>query len=320
MQDMIDIIQKKSDHLNEVISNIPKISSSLPDLNLINQNLASINKINFGSYFKNYEIALNNFQKIDFAKISNQLVDISDSLPDYSKIINNHLESFVKLSNSLNFDYFSFYNQKFNFKIGDFENDEDKLVAENYEKNIADFDVEGEKFFEKIKEDDEVELNISFKQCPYFLLDKFKKVFENQGYKKMWNKEDNCLNKLPESIAQDELASYFSYLEEFFNQEKKIFFRFHREVEIWKGGRVDFIFEFKTLFQEFAVEIKIIKKEKDLDYFGTNQLLDYMKRKNIQRGVRLVFNATKKNMDNFENNNIIHYFVNVKQLVSSSLN
>ena len=99
-----------------------------------------------------------------------------------------------------------------------------------------------------------------------------------------------------------------------------MFFRFDKESYVSENGRVDFIFRFINPYREAPVEIKIIDKESNLTHYGTNQLVDYMRRRKYKEGIRLVFNKTKKHKSNFEKGNIIHYFINLNQPTSSSLN
>lgn len=163
------------------------------------------------------------------------------------------------------------------------------------------------------------EILVSFKQDWYQILDELKSTVENWSYKeiKKYNFSENDI--------QSTLAGFLKIIESMLNKNG-IRFRFEKESVVFNNGRIDFIFRFTEPYKEAAVEIKPIKKTSKLDNYGINQLLDYMKRREIKEGIRLIFNYTNDKKESFERKydneqyKIIHYFIDLNQTSSSSLN
>jgi len=271
-----------------------------------------------------YNNALSQFNQINFEDILNTSKLLQNSLPDYSKIfeqIRQPLFDFTKISNQLNLDYFAFYQTKFDFGIGRFKTNEDAEEAEKYEEKIVEFD---ETYKEKVEviERVEPEILVPFKVSWYSLLENIKRGIENRSMKEFWQSiDEKKLKERPEDIGQNIIDSFLHFSESFFNTGS-VRFEFSREDIIFARGRVDFIFRFITPFYKRAlVEIKVIQKEEDLYSFGNLQLLDYMKKRKFDEGIRVVLNATQNhNVKNFESDGIINYFINIWQPTSSSLN
>ena len=170
---------------------------------------------------------------------------------------------------------------------------------------------------EKIEPENLIKIPLSW----YSILEAIKKGVESRAMKEFWLDIDKKkLNQNPEKIGQDIIDSFLHFGESIFNTNNTNF-RFSKEDEVWARGRIDFIFRFTNPYQEIPVEIKVVQKESELNNYGENQLLDYMKKRNFKQGIRLILNATQNHdTSSFEKNNITHFFINIWQPTSSSLN
>lgn len=279
-----------------------------------NSNLPEIIKLNLDAY-NNF---LYDFRKIDFERIL--LPHKTFSLTAVEEIREILLNA-TKIGNQLNFDYLRFYRANFDLQTRNFNSSEEKKQAKSFEQKIIQFDeIKEEKF--KAIERAAPEILIPFKVSWDSILEGIKKGIENRAMKEFWsNINEQKLNDHPENIGQNIIDGFLHFSEDFLNKNC-INFRFSKEDETWARGRVDFIFRFTNpTYEEVPVEIKVITEERDLDNYGELQLLDYMKKRNYKQGIRLVLNATKNhNIKNFERDNIIHFFINIWQPTSSSLN
>jgi hypothetical protein len=256
-----------------------------------------------------YNQIIESFKHLDFSSlIKSQLYKSTKILETLRKPI----FDFTAIGNQLNFDYLRFYTNSFDFDNGGFFDPESEEIDQKYIEKIDKYEKVRKSRFTEIKTDHPVIL-APFKQDWYEILDKLKPAVEN------WYHKQIKKHSFIESDIQTGIASHLDFLENILNVGS-VFFRFEKESYVSENGRVDFIFRFISPYREAPVEIKIIDKESNLLYYGTNQLVDYMKRRKYREGIRLVFNKTKTYQNHFEEDNIIHYFINLYQPSSSSLN
>ena len=269
----------------------------------------SLDQINFDHY------------NIAFSALS-QIKQINFNFSKSFDQIRKELSDFTKFSNQLNFDYFTFYKNSFDFEIGDFKTKEEQEIATKTEEKIEKGSVIFQETIEIIRNNSSENL-LSLKPDWYTILDALKQGIENRAMKEFWDDIDKGkLKKSPEKIGQDIIDGFLHFGENILNTND-IIFRFSREDQISARGRIDFVFRLIILpfYQEIPVEIKVIQDEDQLEDYGKLQLLDYMKKRNWKKGIRLVLNATKNHdVQSFEKDNIIHYFINIWQPTSSSLN
>ncbi len=252
---------------------------------------------------------LEEFRNLDFSPL------VSSQISDYIKtieILRQPVIDFTNISNQLNFDYLKFYTISYDFDKGRFFDSENEEVDQKYIEIIKEFEKVRDSKFTTIQTY-QPDILVHFKQDWYSILDKLKQSIEN-WYHKQINKHN-----FKENDIQTGIASHLDLLEQILNN-RSIFFRFEKESVISENGRVDFLFRFINPYREAPVEIKVIEKESYLSYYGTKQLLDYMQRRKYSQGIRLVFNKTNIQYSHFEEDNIIHYFINLHQPASSSLN
>lgn len=153
-----------------------------------------------------------------------------------------------------------------------------------------------------------------------FILDKIRGGIEKHGIYSFWkSKTKGKLKNKPEDIAQ----ALFSVSLCMLSFESGINFIFDEQVQIGVGKMdVKLTFYDGNKFREVIVEIKIIDNENESEK-GIDQLFEYMRLKDVDFGVRLIFNTTQKKLSENTYNNkgrsVQDFIVNINPKNPSNL-